>query len=127
MPRKAAERQPSSLEERFMIIWAQVAAGTSVATLESEVRLKPKRYRFDFLVPGTNILIECQGGTWSRRRLGHSTGAGQHRDYAKLRYAQMMGYQIFPYDTKQVNEHELALLFDYVVKRFPDQVHSTRH
>lgn len=121
MPKaRANKRVPSSLEAAFVTLWAEVAAASPrLATLETEVTLKPKRWRFDFLIPGTNVLIECNGGTYAYKRMGHSTGAGLFRDYAKTRYAQMRGYICLPYDSKQITKAELELLYVYIVQKYP--------
>lgn len=113
---------PSALELAFERLWLSTAAASPrLRELEREVVLPPRKYRFDFLIVGTNVLIEIQGGTWSRRRLGHSTGEGQFRDYAKTRYAQMKGYLVLPYDRKQAtNPAEVKILYEYVVQKFPE-------
>jgi hypothetical protein len=117
---RSRSKAPSSLEAAFATLWAEVAAGSpKLATLESEVTIKPRRWRFDFLIPGTNILIECQGGTYSWKRMGHSTGEGLFRDYAKSRFAQMRGYICLAYDSKQITKAELEILYVYVVQSFP--------
>ena len=101
-------------------MWAEVAAGSPLlTTLEEEVRIKPRQYKFDFLIPGTNILIECQGGTYARIRMGHSSGEGLARDYEKARYAQMKDYKVFAYDSKQITLANLEVLYVYVCQKFP--------
>jgi hypothetical protein len=102
-------------------MWAEVASGSPrLRVLEPEVVLPPRKFRFDYLVPGTNVLIEVQGGTWSRKRLGHSTGEGLHRDYEKARYAQMRGYLCLCYDRKQINKSELGVLYEYICRTYPE-------
>jgi hypothetical protein len=114
-------KQPTALELAFASLWAEVASGSPrLRVLEAEVVLPPRKFRFDYLVPGTNVLIEVQGGTWSRQRLGHSTGAGLHRDYEKARYAQMRGYLCLCYDRKQINRSELGVLYEYICRTYPD-------
>lgn len=121
MPKaRAKKRVPSSLEAAFVTLWAEVAAASPrLATLEVEVTLKPKKWRYDFLIPGTNVFIECNGGTYSWKRMGHSTGAGIFRDYAKSRYAQMRGYLVLHYDSKQITTMELQTLYVYIIQKFP--------
>lgn len=121
--RTSSPRKPkpiSSLEERFIRLWAEVAAASpKLTTLEAEVRLPPRQFRWDFLIRGTNVLVEVNGGTHSRRRLGHSTGVGIGRDYEKLNYCQFKGYQCFIFDVRQVNKHNLENLYVYICKRYP--------
>lgn len=124
MPKaRANKRVPSSLEAAFVTLWAEVAAASPrLATLEAEVTLKPKKWRYDFLIPGTNVLIECNGGTYAYKRMGHSSGAGLYRDYAKSRWAQMRGYICLAYDSKQITVAELQELYNYVCKRYPELI-----
>ena len=53
--------------------------------------VKSRRYRWDFQVG--DYLIEVQGGTWSRKRTGHSTGMGIRRDAEKANTAALAGYR----------------------------------
>ena len=121
MPKKTTSpRKPSSLEAAFSQLWSKTASSCpSIATLEAEVRVKPRRYKYDFLIPHTNVLIEINGGTYAKIRMGHSSGEGQHRDYEKARYAQMKGYLVFTYDSKQITPANLQELFTYVITRYP--------
>lgn len=118
--KKPSKRKPSSLEQRFKELWQEVAKDTAFAALSEEVRLPPRQYRWDFHIPGTNVLVEVNGGTYHRSRLGHSSGEGIGRDYEKSNYAQMRGWQCFTYDTKQVNLTNVQELFYYVARKFPD-------
>lgn len=105
-----------------MLLWSEVAKGTGFSTLEAEVTIPPRKFRWDFRIPGTQVLIECNGGTYHRKRLGHSSAAGIARDYEKSNYAQYKGWQTFTFDTKQVTLHKLQELFEYVCKRYPDRI-----
>lgn len=115
------QRKPSSLEAAFVALWEEVAKDSPrLLKLEPEVTLPPRKFRYDFLIPGTKVLIEVQGGTWARKRLGHSSSEGLHRDYEKSRYAQMRGYLCLAYDRKQVVKHELEVLYAFVCRSYPD-------
>jgi very-short-patch-repair endonuclease len=107
------------LEERFVLLWYEVAKDTRFSTLEAEVQIPPRRFRWDFRIMGTNILVEVNGGTYHSKRLGHSSAAGIMRDYEKSNYAQMKGWQQFTYDTKQVNLTNVQELFTYVCRKYP--------
>lgn len=120
MPRKSSSRKPSHLEEAFELLWSKTAAATPlIATLEKEVVLPPRRYRFDFRIPHTNVLIEIMGGTYAKIRMGHSSGDGLHRDYEKSRYAQMKGFLVLAYDHKQINVENIEELWLYVIRTNP--------
>lgn len=62
-----------------------------------------RRYRFDFAWPKHNLLVEVQGGTFAKSKLGHSTGMGINRDNEKMILAQLAGWKVFQVDTKQVH------------------------
>lgn len=116
-------KPPTSLEDRFVRMWAEVAAGSPrLTTLECEVRLPPRKFRYDFRIPGTQILVEVNGGTYHKQRLGHSTATGIARDYEKLNYAQFKGWQVFIFDTRQVNLVKLQELYLYICKKYPHLV-----
>ena len=115
-PPRPPGRPPSVLEDRFRIMWEAAAAGTPHVPLLAEVTLPPRRYRFDFRIPLTNVLIEINGGTYARIRMGHSSGDGIARDYEKSRYAQMKGWRVFAYDRKQITEKNIQELLNYVLR-----------
>jgi very-short-patch-repair endonuclease len=121
-PTSARVKPATSLEERFVALWGEVAKGTRFSTLECEVQLPPRRFRYDFRIPGTKVLVEVNGGTYHSKRLGHSSASGIARDYEKANYAQYKGWQQFTFDTKQVNLHKLQELFDHVCKRYPNSI-----
>lgn len=119
-PHERKPRTPSTLETKFVVIWSEVAKDSpKLTTLEAEVKLPPRKFSYDYKIAGTNILVECNGGTWARKRLGHSSAEGIARDYEKANYAQMKGWQVFSYDTKQVNESNIRSLYEYVCCKFP--------
>lgn len=126
MPRKrrssAKPKPPSLPEQRFIQLWGEVAAGTGFSTLEAEVVIPPRKFRYDFRVPGTDVLVEVNGGTYSKQRLGHSTPQGIARDYEKANYCQFKGWRLFTFDTRQVNPTKIQELFNYVCKRYPERI-----
>ena len=89
-------------EERFA---AQLdAAGISY---ERELMLIPgRRFRFDFLITGTDLIVEVEGGTWSGGR--HTTGAGFKKDCEKYNLALQHGYRVLRYTTDMVNKGDAA-------------------
>ena len=72
---------------------------------ERELMLIPgRRFRFDFLVIGTNLIVEVEGGTWSGGR--HTTGAGFKSDCWKYNKALELGYRVLRYTTDMVTKGE---------------------
>jgi len=68
---------------------------------EQEYKFHPKRkWRADFLITGTKILVEVEGGIWSCGR--HTRGKGYIGDMEKYNEAAMMGFTVLRFSTEQV-------------------------
>ena len=68
---------------------------------EQEFEFHPKRkWRADFHLVGKKILVEVEGGIWSRGR--HTRGKGYLGDLEKYNAATMMGFQVIRFSTDQV-------------------------
>ncbi|WP_119025856.1 DUF559 domain-containing protein [Acinetobacter soli] len=68
---------------------------------EQEYKFHPERnWRADFLITGTKILIEVEGGIWSGGR--HTRGKGFIADMEKYNAAAVMGFKVIRFDTQQV-------------------------
>lgn len=71
----------------------------------TQYRAVPKRqFRFDFAFPKESLLIEIQGGVWSRG--AHGRGSGIVRDYEKLNLAVKNGFFVLQFDTNMVKSKE---------------------
>ncbi len=63
--------------------------------LEPEFRFHPERkFRADWLVIGTKVLIDYEGGIFSTGKRGHSSVSGIRRDIEKSNLAQICGYLV---------------------------------
>ncbi|ENZ1199092.1 TPA: DUF559 domain-containing protein [Acinetobacter baumannii] len=70
-------------------------------SFEQEYKFHPERkWRADFLITATKILIEVEGGIWSGGR--HTRGKGYIGDMEKYNSAAMMGYTVLRFSTEQV-------------------------
>jgi len=58
-----------------------------------------RKFRFDFAFVAERLLVEINGGTYSKG--AHSTGTGIARDYEKIRLGQVCGWTVYPFDTKE--------------------------
>lgn len=68
---------------------------------KSEFRFHPTRkWRADFYIEDTKLLIEVEGGIWSGGR--HTRGKGYLGDMEKYNTATALGYQVFRFSTEQV-------------------------
>ena len=59
-----------------------------------------RRFRFDFAWRKERLLVEINGGTYSKG--AHSTGTGINRDYEKSNLAVLNGWRVLSFDTKMV-------------------------
>ncbi|WP_434728258.1 DUF559 domain-containing protein [Acinetobacter sp. PVC-6A] len=74
---------------------------THKISFEQEYKFHPERkWRADFLITGTKILIEVEGGIWSGGR--HTRGRGYIGDMEKYNSAAMMGFTVLQFSTEQV-------------------------
>ncbi len=70
-------------------------------SFEQEYKFHTKRkWRADFLITGTKILVEVEGGIWSGGR--HTRGKGYIGDMEKYNSAAMMGFTVLRFSTEQV-------------------------
>lgn len=83
---------------------------------EREVTFHPTRkWRFDFLITGTKIAIECEGGIYSEGRTGHSSITGIERDIEKGNAATLLGYRVFRFTEKLINRGEALRLIEQAI------------
>ncbi len=91
----------STLEDTFLF---QVRA-LGLPEPEREVCVIPgRKFRFDFCFRAAKLLVEINGGTFTRG--GHSTGLGIRRDYTKSNLAQLAGWRCLSFDGKAVRSGE---------------------
>lgn len=82
---------------------------------EQEYQFHPSRkWRADFYLTGTRILIEVEGGIWSGGR--HTRGKGYIGDMEKYNAATMMGYQVLRFSTEQVKSGLAVKQIEKLVK-----------
>nr|WP_216076880.1 endonuclease domain-containing protein [Acinetobacter defluvii] len=68
---------------------------------QTEFKFNPERkWRADFYIVGSNMLIEVEGGIWSNGR--HTRAQGYLGDMEKYNSAQVLGYSVYRYSTEQV-------------------------
>lgn len=72
---------------------------------EHEYRaIEGRRFRFDFAWPSQKLLVECQGGVWSKG--AHGRPWGIKRDMEKLNLAQIGGWRVMQFETKAIENGE---------------------
>lgn len=76
---------------------------------EREVRvIEGRRFKFDFAWkdPDHKLLVEVQGGTFAKGKMGHSSGAGINRDLTKANLAVLAGWRVLAFDVKHIQSGE---------------------
>jgi very-short-patch-repair endonuclease len=93
----------SHLEET--LLWQIKAAGLPMPEREYRA-IKGRKFRFDFawLDPEHRLLVEVNGGTYTKG--AHSTGQGIRRDYEKCNLATLAGWRVLSFDGKAVKSGE---------------------
>lgn len=70
---------------------------------EREYRFAPpRRYRADFAYPERKLLIEVEGGVWTRGR--HTRGAGFTEDAKKYNIATVLGFRVLRFTGEMIND-----------------------
>ena len=73
----------------------------------------PRRWRFDFAWPEWKLVVEVEGGTWSRSR--HTTGAGFEKDAVKYNTAAEKGWLVFRYTSGMIASGEAATQIEHKI------------
>lgn len=90
----------------FELLWAELGG----PDLEKEFRFHPtRRWRADYAHPESRLLIEIEGGTWTRGR--HVRPAGYAKDAEKYNAAALDGWCVVRLTTDMVNvQHLLPII-----------------
>jgi len=64
--------------------------------------IKGRKFRFDFAWLEHRLLVEVNGGTYTKG--AHSTGAGIARDYEKCNLGVLQGWRVLLFDGKAVKD-----------------------
>lgn len=82
---------------------------------EHEYLFHPTRkWRADFLISNTKILIEIEGGIWSGGR--HTRGTGYIGDMEKYNAAIILGFQVLRFSTQQVKSGSAVQQIEQLVR-----------
>lgn len=91
------EKQPSVGESEMMLHFK----AHKIAYKPEFKFCEHRRWKADFLILGTKILVEVEGGTWSGGR--HTRGQGYADDCEKYNWAAANGWIVLRFTTQQVN------------------------
>ena len=98
---KAKKQSAGSKGEQALAAQLQ-AAGVSFE--RDQLLIPGRRFRFDFVITGSDLVIEVEGGTWSGGR--HTSGVGFRSDCFKYNKALELGYRVLRYTTDMVTKGE---------------------
>lgn len=62
-----------------------------------------RKFAFDFYV-APDLLVEVNGGAWSKSKMGHNSGTGLQRDAEKISLAAVQGFRMIVATTEQVKK-----------------------
>ena len=98
-PRAKAQKTPKAPSQGEQLMAAHLRA-ENIAFVTEFKFCDSRRWRSDFHLTGTKILIEVEGGTWSGGR--HTRGKGYEQDCEKYNWAAANGWTVLRYTTGQV-------------------------
>ena len=100
----------SALENLFAM---QLDAAGLTGYVREFAAIPGRKFRFDFAFVRERLLVEINGGTYNGG--AHGRGVGINRDYEKFRLGQACGWEVYPFDTKEVkNGTALATVEKYL-------------
>jgi very-short-patch-repair endonuclease len=102
----------SALEDTFA---AQLDAYGLTGYVREYQAIPARKFRFDFAFVEARLLIEINGGTYSKG--AHSTGIGLHRDYEKGNLAVKEGWRVLAFDVKQVKSGEAVSFTQSIIQQ----------
>ena len=106
----------SLLEEQFLRLWDALGG----VELVREYRFAPpRRWKADFASLGARVLIEIEGGVWTRGR--HVTPKGFTKDAEKYLAATLQGWTVVRLVDSQLTLETIRDLVEYVRRRISEQ------
>lgn len=87
----------SALEDTFAM---QLDSAGLTGYVREYQAIPGRKFRFDFAFVAERLLVEINGGTYTKG--AHSTGGGIARDYEKGNLAVVNNWRVLSFDTKQV-------------------------
>lgn len=104
--RRQGAGEPSPLEERFALEFAQRFPHLPPPQRQLAGVIPGRRFVFDFAWPDARLLVEVDGGTWSQGR--HTRGDGYESDCFKCNAATIAGWRVLRFTAAQVKRGAAA-------------------
>lgn len=93
----------SELEE--LLYLHLVGAGLHHGCVRQHLYVPGRRFTADFAWPDQRLLVECQGGVWSRKS-GHSGGSGITKDIERGNAATLAGWRVLRFAPAHIRSGE---------------------
>ena len=87
----------SALED---LLFGQIKLCGLPEPIREHLAIPGRRFRFDFYWPEPKLLVEVQGGVWSKG--GHTSGIGMNRDSEKMNLAVLLGFRCLSVTSNQI-------------------------
>jgi len=101
----------SPLEDLFSF---QLDAAGLTGYVREFAAIPGRKFRFDFCFREERLLIEINGGTYSKG--AHGRGVGINRDYEKHNLAVINNWRVLSFDTKQVKSGAALQVTEQLLK-----------
>lgn len=112
--RKAPKQTRRDLEGEFYAAWLRLAPPNTPQPERQYRWSYPRRHKADFAWPAQKIIVEIQGGTFAKSRMGH-TGASVEKDYERTNLAQRIGWVVLQYGTGAIEKRIVQIVEEIVV------------
>ena len=105
-----AARAPDVVHDIFRLVCRSIAEKHG-ADVIFEHRFHPaRRWRFDAAYPSRKIAVELDGGVYAGGR--HVRGAGFEKDCEKINEAQVLGWNVYRFTTRQMHAGAMLDVLD---------------
>jgi very-short-patch-repair endonuclease len=101
----------SGRERQFLALWRMFAPDVP-EPVEQHMFHPSRKWRFDFAWPEDRVSVEIEGGTFSRKKTAHKTGAGIQRDIEKGNAAVALGWRVLRYTAKDLDKRPGPMIRD---------------
>lgn len=97
------EQPPEQIFQNLWDAWGCRFGGDDIPSPERQWFPVPHRqYRADFAWPAALVAVECDGGTWEKKKSGHKTGTGIRAGYERTFECQREGFIVIRLTTDQL-------------------------
>jgi len=97
-----AVNSASDLEQLFLTLWREMKPPGVPDPIREYPFASPRRFRADFAWPAEKVMVEIQGGIYSKGR--HTRGGGFEADCEKRCLATYLGWRVFELTRRMLEE-----------------------